>query len=79
MGNICFDCTNSEDKKGGFESYESNIKVPMSSYKLETDKLSSQQKFSKVLSFKNFKGFKKVENIMERYKIGKILGEGSFG
>jgi hypothetical protein len=32
-----------------------------------------------MLSFKDFKGFKKVENVKDRYKIGKILGEGSFG
>jgi len=31
------------------------------------------------LTFKDFKGFKKVENIKERYKIGRVLGEGSFG
>jgi len=32
-----------------------------------------------VLTFKEFKGFAKVENIKERYKIGKVLGKGSFG
>lgn len=32
-----------------------------------------------VLNFKDFRGFKKVKNIKDRYKIGRILGEGSFG
>ena len=32
-----------------------------------------------MLSFKDFKGLKYVENIKERYKIGRVLGEGSFG
>jgi serine/threonine protein kinase len=31
------------------------------------------------MNFKDFKGFKKVQNIKDRYKIGRILGEGSFG
>jgi len=30
-------------------------------------------------SFKDFKGFKSIDNIKQRYKFGKILGEGSFG
>lgn len=43
------------------------------------DSLSSEQKFLHVLNFKDFKGFKKVDNIKNRYKIGRVLGEGSFG
>lgn len=43
------------------------------------DSMSSEQKFLRVLNFKDFKGFKKVKNIKERYKIGRVLGEGSFG
>ena len=31
------------------------------------------------MSFKDYKGLKHVENIKERYKIGAILGEGTFG
>ena len=31
------------------------------------------------MNFKDFKGFKKIKNIKDRYKIGGILGEGSFG
>lgn len=41
--------------------------------------LSGENKYKKILNFKDFKGFKKVENIKERYKIGRVLGEGSFG
>ena len=41
--------------------------------------LSSDYRFKKVMTFKDFRGFKKIENIKERYKIGKVLGEGSFG
>ena len=41
--------------------------------------LNSVQRKEKILSFKDFKGFKKVKNVKDRYKIGKILGEGSFG
>jgi serine/threonine protein kinase len=41
--------------------------------------LSGENKYNKILTFKDFKGFKKVENIKERYKIGRVLGEGSFG
>jgi len=31
------------------------------------------------MNFKDFKGFKKIKNIKDRYKIGHVLGEGSFG
>jgi len=41
--------------------------------------LSGQQKFEHVMNFKDYRGFKKVENIKEKYKIGRVLGEGSFG
>ena len=41
--------------------------------------LTSEQKHSKVLNFKDFKGLKKVKNLKERNKIGRVLGEGSFG
>ena len=41
--------------------------------------LNSTAKFSHVANFKNFRGFKKIENIKDKYKIGRVLGEGSFG
>lgn len=41
--------------------------------------MTSDQKANYVLSFKDFKGLKYVENIKDRYKIGRVLGEGSFG
>ena len=41
--------------------------------------MNNKDKFSHILNFKDFKGFKQVENIRTRYKIGKVLGEGSFG
>ena len=39
----------------------------------------SQEKLSRILNFKDFRGFKKIDNIKDRYKIGRVLGEGSFG
>ena len=36
-------------------------------------------KYRKLLSFKEFRGFKSIDNIKERYKIGRVIGEGSFG
>ena len=41
--------------------------------------MSAEFKFSLVQSFKTFRGLKKIENIKDRYKIGQVLGEGSFG
>jgi hypothetical protein len=41
--------------------------------------MSPDNKFTKIMNFKDFRGFKKVENIKDRYKIGRVLGEGSFG
>ena len=37
------------------------------------------RRLKQVLSFKDFKGFKKIDDIKKRYKIGRMLGEGSFG
>ena len=39
----------------------------------------SGDRYQHILNFKDFRGFKKVANIKERYKIGRVLGEGSFG
>lgn len=36
-------------------------------------------KYRKVISFKDFKGFKKVEDITQNYELGETLGSGSFG
>jgi serine/threonine protein kinase len=33
----------------------------------------------RILSFKDFKGFKKASNINDNYKLGETLGKGSFG
>ena len=41
--------------------------------------MTSDDKFYHILNFKDFKGFKKVINIKMRYKIGRVIGEGSFG
>lgn len=43
------------------------------------DSLFSEQRYQHVMSFKDFKRLKEVENIKDRYKIGRVLGEGSFG
>ena len=39
----------------------------------------SNKNYKQILNFKDFRGFKKVENIKERYAIGSVLGQGSFG
>ena len=36
-------------------------------------------KYRKVISFKDFKGFKRVEDISLNYELGETLGSGSFG
>jgi hypothetical protein len=41
--------------------------------------MNSDDKLAYILNFKDFKGFKKVINIKFRYKIGRVIGEGSFG
>ena len=41
--------------------------------------MAAQEKLKRILNFKDFRGFKKIENIKDRYKIGRVLGEGSFG
>lgn len=41
--------------------------------------LNSDQKYTRIVNFKDYRGFKFIKNIKDRYKIGKILGEGSFG
>jgi hypothetical protein len=41
--------------------------------------MSCEEKVKYILSFKDFKGLKYIENIKDRYKIGRVLGEGSFG
>lgn len=39
----------------------------------------SKEKYVKILNFKNYKGFKWIEKFSERYQLGRILGEGTFG
>ena len=34
---------------------------------------------SKMISFRNYKGFKQIDKIKEFYKLGDELGSGSFG
>jgi serine/threonine protein kinase len=41
--------------------------------------LTNTARYNRILSFKDFKGFKKVDDIKSRYKVGKVLGQGSFG
>ena len=41
--------------------------------------LNMEQKYRHILNFKDFKKLKKIENIKDRYRIGRVLGEGSFG
>lgn len=39
----------------------------------------SDARWKHVLNFKDFRAFKEIGNIKDRYKIGRVLGEGSFG
>ena len=39
----------------------------------------ANHKYDQILSYKDFKGFKKINDIHIRYQMGKIVGEGSFG
>ena len=48
-------------------------------YSTDDIQFDSDQRLKKILTFKDFKGLKKVENIKERYKLGRVLGHGSFG
>ena len=41
--------------------------------------LPMDQRYKQIVTFKDFLGFKKIEFIKKRYRIDKILGEGSFG
>lgn len=41
--------------------------------------MSPKEEKIQILSFKDFKGFKEILNIKDRYKIGKTIGSGSFG
>lgn len=41
--------------------------------------LTPEQKYHHILNFKDFKGLKRVNSLKERYKVGRVLGEGSFG
>lgn len=37
------------------------------------------ESYRRVISFKDFKGFKQVKDIHEHYQFFRILGKGSFG
>jgi serine/threonine protein kinase len=39
----------------------------------------AEKKHNCIMNFKDFRGFKKIDNIKSRYKIGRVLGQGSFG
>ena len=41
--------------------------------------MSKDERIHHILNFKDFRGIKKANNIKDRYKIGRVLGEGSFG
>jgi len=77
MGIVLSYCTNSE-----IERNEVNLGglSQLSGESLENMVVESNiDEAQRVLSFKDFKGFHEIENIKDRYKIGKTIGEGSFG
>ena len=41
--------------------------------------MNSEMRYTHVVNFKDMVGFKEIGNIKDRYKIGQVLGEGSFG
>ena len=41
--------------------------------------MASPDKYRQMLSFKDFKGFKKIKDIGDHYSFFKTLGKGSFG
>jgi len=45
----------------------------------EFDTHGAESVSSKMISFRNYKGFKKVDDVRKLYKMGKELGSGSFG
>ena len=46
----------------------------------ENSSLEEREKLhQRILNFRKFKGFKKVKNYQENYKLQKKLGEGAFG
>ena len=72
--------TDSTKNKGSTDQKLALIDDPLifSDSTKASENLSSEQKFEYILNYKDFKGFKKIKNIKERYKIGKVLGSGSF-
>ena len=66
MGVIITSCCEKQ-----FSGTEKKIEIETSYVRTESAR--------RILSFKDFKGFKKVNDIADYYKFGSRLGQGSFG
>ena len=40
---------------------------------------SREEKYEKILSFKDMKGLRPIEKVRDRYKLSKLLGKGQYG
>lgn len=65
MGSV-FDCCKGKDTLPPPDSFDSA-------------RISQPHDFKRIITFKDFKGFKNIEDIKTKYKFYKILGKGSFG
>ena len=92
MGNLINACCGYNAGAGGSEAGEVNLRRPsdrkdvrtseqeyQNSYLAIIDPKKLEEKYRRLLDFKDFKGYKKVEDIHAHYQFFKILGKGSFG
>ena len=68
MGAVIASCCATDTSEGSTSlSYEVNMNAKAS------------ESYRRLISFKNYKGFKKVDNILDHYELSDTLGTGSFG
>ena len=75
MGNLC--CTQSESSQKIAPLSEEQITLREPTTDIEFN--AHEEDCQKMISFKNFKGFKSIEDIEKYYQIISELGSGSFG
>lgn len=68
MGIVVSSCCNLDSSQGSSQmQYEVNLNAK------------AAENYRRIISFKDFKGFKRIENISEYYELFNTLGSGSFG
>ncbi len=68
MGTVVSSCCNLGANGGSSQmQYEANLNV------------TTVENYRRIISFKDFKGFKKIDDILEYYQLFNTLGSGSFG